>query len=89
MAEIPRAPETRKHPRDHLKFLREGFGLSTYPFNNAFGVASYEVFFGRVGAHVGEISFIFSHSPRIFQSIFPWTCEVLQHFSLNDFSNIR
>jgi hypothetical protein len=35
----------------------EGFGLSTYSFNNALGVASYEVFFSRVGTHFGEASF--------------------------------
>src|SRR5690242_21096171 len=34
-------------------------GLSTYPFNNAFRVASSEVFFGRIGTHFGETSFYF------------------------------
>jgi hypothetical protein len=41
-------------------------GLPTYPFNNAFGVASYEVFFGRVGAHVGETGFYFLHTVQGF-----------------------
>jgi hypothetical protein len=37
----------------------EGLGFSTYPFNNAFGVASYEIFFSRVGTHFGKASFYF------------------------------
>jgi hypothetical protein len=44
----------------------EALGFSTYPFNNAFGVASYEVFLGRVGAHVGETSFYFLHTVQGF-----------------------
>jgi hypothetical protein len=56
MAEIPAHRKTHKHPRDHSNFF-EGFGFSTYPFNNAFGVASYEVFYSKVGTHFGEASF--------------------------------
>jgi hypothetical protein len=58
------SPRTGKHANIPAitQNLFEGFGFSTYLFNDALGVASYEVFFSRVGTHFGEASFQFLHT---------------------------
>jgi hypothetical protein len=48
--------------KEKEKIQLQNSGRYTYPFNNAFGVASYEVFFSRVGTHFGEASFYFLHA---------------------------
>jgi hypothetical protein len=60
----------------------KSFGFPAYRINNALGVASNEVLFGRIGAYFGKADFQFLRKPRISQSTFPWIHEAPQHFSL-------
>jgi hypothetical protein len=62
MAEIPHAPKNAQTSPAITQNFFEGFVFSIYPLNNAFEVASYEVFFSRIGTHFGEASFYFLYA---------------------------
>jgi hypothetical protein len=75
IAAIPQALEKAQISPRSLRIFKS-FGFPIYPINNALGVASNEVLFGRSWFS------IFSCNPRISRSTFPWIHEAPQHFSL-------
>jgi hypothetical protein len=70
--------------------LFKSLSFPAYPINNALGVASNKILFGRISTYFGKVGFqFFSCNPRIFQSTLPWIHEAPQHFSPTWWSTIH